>query len=150
MAGIVATSATTNNSGDTAVDKAVAGYLTSEQVALTTDPTGTSYAWTLSSPAGSSTAVLTSTSAASPKFTPDVEGLYAITCDVDGTQYVMRLSVVNIGTVATIGALRLQPLTDNQVPTPTTGQTLYYSSTQSSLAIKKTDGSVETLNTTSV
>ncbi len=151
MAGIVATSATTNNSASTAADSSVSGYLTGEQITLTTTPTGSSYAWTLSAPSGSTRAVLTSSTSSAPQFKPDVEGYYVVTVTVDSsTVYVLRIATVNVGTVSTIGATRLLPLADSQVSTPSTGVSLYYSSTQSSLAIKLTDGSVETINTTAV
>ena len=157
MAGIVATSATTNNSASTAVDTSVSGYLAGEAVTLTTDPAGSAYVWSLSVPSGSSSAILTgvndtgvSTSAA-PRFAPDVGGYYVISVPVATTPtYVMRLAAVNVGTVGTIGTLRLRPLADNQVTAPATGQTFYYSSTQASLAVKNTDNSVETINTTAV
>lgn len=150
MAGIVATSTTTNNSASTGVDTSASGYLTGESITLTTTPTGASYAWILSSPSGSSRAVLSSETSASPKFVPDVDGYYVVQCTVDSTLYILRIAAVNVGTVDTVGVRRLLPLTDAQVPTPSTGVSLYYSSTQSSLAIKLTDGSVETINTTAV
>lgn len=150
MAGIVATSATTNNSASTAVDSSVSGYLAGESITLTASPAGSSYAWVLSAPSGSTRAVLSSATSAAPKFTPDIDGYYVVQCTVDGTEYILRIAAVNVGTVDTVGVRRLLPLTDAQVATPSTGVSLYYSSTQSSLAIKLTDGTVETINTTAV
>lgn len=151
MAGIVATSVTTNNASTTAADSSVTGYVSGDAITLTTTPTGTSYAWTLSSPGGSERASLNDDDAASVRFIPDVEGFYVVTCTVSGsTVYVLRIEVAEIGEVNSISALRFQPLTDAQVPAPATGVTLYYSSTQSSLAIKLTNGNVETIDSTAV
>lgn len=151
MAGIIATSATTNNSASTAVDASVSGYIAGEAVTLTTTPTGSTYSWSLSVPSGSTRSVLTSDTASAPRFTPDVAGYYVITCTVNGsTVYVMRLAATALGSVGVIDALKLIPTSDASIPTPSLGATLYYSSTQSGLAIKLTDGSVETIDTTAV
>lgn len=151
MAGIIATSATTNNSGSTATDTSVTGYIAGEAVTLTTTPTGASYSWSLSVPSGSTRSILTSTTVAAPRFTPDVAGYYVITCTVDSsTVYVMRLAATALGSVGVIDALRFVPTSDASIPTPSLGVTLYYSSTQSSLAIKLTDGTVETIDSTAV
>jgi hypothetical protein len=151
MAGIVASSATTNNSGSTASDSSVSGYIAGERITLTTTPTGTSYAWTLSTPNGSERASLTADDEAAVSFVPDYEGYYVVTCTVSGSMvYVLRVAVSNIGAVNVVDAMRLVPLTDTQVPTPATGATLYYSSTQSALAVKLTNGTVHTLDITAV
>lgn len=151
MAGIVATSLTTNNSSTTSADSSISGYIAGEAITLTTTPTGTSYAWTLSVPGGSSRTSLTSDDASSSRFVPDVDGYYVVTCTVSGsTVYVLRIAVAAIGTVNSISALRAQPLTDAQVPTPATGVTIYYSSTQSALSFKDTAGDVFTIDSTAV
>jgi hypothetical protein len=151
MAGIVATSLTTNNASTTAADSSISGYVAGERITLTTTPTGTSYAWTLSSPGGSERASLNDDDAASVSFVPDVDGYYVVTCTVSGvTVYVLRIAVAVVGTVGVISALRFAPLADTQVPTPALGVTLYYSTTQSSLAVKLTNGSVETIDSTAV
>lgn len=145
MAGIVATSATTNNSASTATDTSVTGYLTGEEITLTTDPTGSSYSWTLSTPSGSTSAVLTSSAAtsAAPKFTPDSTGYYVITVTVDSaTVYVLRISAASVGTVADIGVARFAPLTNTQAPTPAAGAELFYSSTEDSFAAKMPDATI--------
>ncbi len=147
MAGIIATSITTNNSSSTSADKVVTGYLTGEQITLTTTPVGTAYEWILSSPSGSTNAVLNSSISPSPTFTPDIEGFYSLQCTVDLTLYLIRISTVNVGTVDTIGVLRLQPLSDAQCPTPPAGASLYFSSDFGALAFKRTDGSIESSRT---
>lgn len=143
MAGIVATSATTNNSGDTDPDKAVDGYLAREEVTLTTDPTGSSYSWTISAPSGSSRSRLSDTDGGAVRFTPDVDGFYVITCNVDGTLYILRLSAVEVGTVATIGPTRYQPLLNAQAPAPSSGRTFFYSEESGAMATKDPSGTVE-------
>jgi hypothetical protein len=151
MAGIVATSLTTNNSASTAVDTSVTGYLTGEAVTLTTTPTGSSYAWTLSAPGGSTRTRLNVDDMASVRFTPDVAGYYVITCTVSGvTVYVMRLAAISTGVVSTVDGLRLVPLEDTQVPTPSLGVTLFYSSDQDALSIKDSSGDVFTVDVTAV
>lgn len=145
MAGIVATSATTNNSGDTAADKSVSGYLTNEEITLTASPAGSSYSWSLSAPSGSSRAALTSTTDADPRFTPDVDGFYVVSLTVDGVEYVLRAAVVSTGVVATLGNTRYLPETNAQAPAPSSGVTLFYSSDSSSLAFKDTGGVVNQL-----
>lgn len=151
MAGIVATSVTTNNASDTAADKTVSGYLSGEEITLSADPSGSDYTWGLSVPVGSARTTLTSATSANPRFTPDVSGYYVVTVTVDSaTVYVMRLQSVNVGSVSTVGAVRVLQLTDDQVSAPPTGAALYYSTTQASLAIKRPDDSVETISTTVV
>lgn len=142
MAGIVATSATTNNSGDTAADKSVSGYLTNEEITLTASPAGSSYSWSLSAPSGSSRAALTSTTDADPRFTPDVDGFYVVSLTVDGVEYVLRAAVVSTGVVATLGNTRYLPETNAQAPAPSSGITVFYSSDESGLAFKDTGGTV--------
>jgi hypothetical protein len=128
----------------------VSGYLVNETITLTTTPTGASYAWTMSRPSGSS-ASLSASTGTGVTFRPDREGYYVITCTVGGsTVYVLRVGAVTIGNVITLSAHRFIPIADAQVPTPTSGVTLYYSSTQSSLAIKTTAGAVRTVDSTAV
>lgn len=151
MAGIIATSATTNNSASTGVDSSVSGYLTGEPITLTATPSGTVYSWVLSRPSGSARAVLTSATAAGPQFTPDVAGFYVAVLTLDATTtYVLRIQVVALGDALDVSTVRCMAITDAQAPTPATGANLYYSTTQNSLAIKKPDSSVETINTTAV
>lgn len=137
-------------SGDTAADKSVSGYLTNEQITLATSPTGSSYSWGISKPsAATSRSDLNDDDVASVKFTPDAQGYYVITCTVDvSTTYVIRINVAAVGTATDLSILRLSPVTDAQVPTPATGASIYYSSTQGALSAKLTDGSVVTIDTT--
>jgi hypothetical protein len=82
-------------------------------------------------------------------FTPDVEGVYLITVTVDGsTSYVIRIACVHISAVSTLGALRFIPIANAQVPTPSSGQTLFFSSDAGTLAVKRTDGTVHTIDQT--
>lgn len=151
MAGIKANSASfVMVDGDTAVDKSVTGRITNEQIVLTTTGSPASFAWALSKPAGSTVrASLSDTDDASVTLTPDVEGTYVVTCVVDGsTTYVIRIGVVNISAVSTLGALHFTPIANSQVPTPAVGRTVFFSSDAGALAEKRPDGSVHTLDVT--
>ena len=152
MAGILANSASVTHTSSTA-DDSNSGYLTSEKITLSVLPTATTHSWGLAAPSGSAAAksALSSTTAASPTFTPDIGGYYVITCTADGsTFYVMRLSITTAAVGVTQEALRFQPKADSAVTAPSSGVALYYSTTQSSLAIKLPDGSVKTVDTTVV
>lgn len=146
MAGILANSVTnTMTTGTT--DAAVTGYLSGEAVTLSTNPAGTDYVWALSRPSGSTTrSELTGTTGASVKFSPDVEGYYVVTCTVDSsTVYVLRISVLAIGSVADRSVIRLAPILDAQVPTPATGVSLFCRSSTGLLAFKDSTGTVTNL-----
>jgi hypothetical protein len=143
MAGILANSASqTMLAGATSADHAVSGYIALEEVVLSVTPTGSSYSWAIAKPSGSSArAALSSTTDASPTFTPDVAGFYTLTCVVDSvTTYVLRVAVSAIGEVSTIDAIRLVPILNAQVPTPATGRTIFSSSELNDLAQKLPDG----------
>jgi hypothetical protein len=146
MAGInaIAGSATHAASG---VDVAVSGFVTGETIALTAAPTGTDYQWALSAPSGSNAlrVGLAGTDEAAAAFTPDVAGLYAVSVVVDGTTYILRLSVTQLVQSYALEALRFSPVADSQVPTPATGVALYFSSTQGALTIKDTSGDTHTV-----
>lgn len=151
MAGIIATSATTNNSASTSADNSVSGYLTGESIVLTATPSGTTYEWVLSKPSTSARAVLSSASASGPTFTPDVAGTYVAVLTLDTTTtYILQIDVLELASALDVSTVRCVAITDAQCPTPSTGVNIFYSSTQASLAIKKTDGSVETIDTTAV
>lgn len=148
MAGILANSVSrTMLAAETAADKAVSGYITNEQITLTVSPTGTDYLWSQAKPAGSSArSDLSASTGASVVLTPDVEGYYLVTCIVDSTTtYVIRMAVVNISAVSTLGAMRLTPNEDAQIPTPPLGVTLYFSSDQSALCFKDSSGVVNVI-----
>ncbi len=153
MAGIKANSVSaTMGDGDTAVDKSVAGYITDEQVVLTTTPTGAAYSWGIAKPAGAtSRSDLSSTTVAAPTFTPDVPGYYVLDCVVDSTtSYVIRVNVTQVAIVTSYEAIRLAPKADADVPTPATGCAIYWSSTQDAAALKKSDGTIHTFDLTAV
>ena len=153
MAGILANSVTQTMSS-ASVDASQAGYLNAEQITLSTTPTGSSYAWSLSRPSGSIAArsALSSDSDAAPTFTPDVAGYWVISCLVDGTtSYVLRISVTSLAVQTSTQAFRLSPVTDSQVEAPTVGLALYCSSTQGNvLCVKDPDDVVYTVDVTAV
>lgn len=151
MAGIVATSVSTNNAADTDLDKSITGFLSGEQISLSVTPAPSSYLWRFTSPQGSSRAVLTGDAIASPKFTPDVAGYYLASVTVNSsTVYVLRVQVVSAGAAETVDGLRVLEITDAQAIAPATGVSIYYSTTQGSLAFKRANGDIETINTTAV
>lgn len=151
MAGILAVSASVTTPG-TDANNSVSGYVTGEQVVLSTVPTGSSYQWGQSIPSGSTPlrSALSASSGASVSFTPDVAGEYVIVCTVDGsTVYTMRLSVT-AATVQTVsGATRYAPVTDTSITAPATGAILYFSSstTPNKLSVKFPDNSIQRLTT---
>ncbi len=150
MAGILANSVTaTMSSGDTAVDKSVSGYIGNEQIVLTTSPAGSGYSWALSRPSNSTArSDLDDATAATPTFTPDVPGMYVVTVTVDSvTAYVLRIAVLSVA-VTRFGEVNLYlPIADSQVPTPTIGRAVYFSSTQNAMVEKRPDGTVHTFTT---
>jgi len=152
MAGIKANSVSvTMGDGDTAVDNSQAGYVVAEQITLSvTDGAPSSVSWGLSIPSASTAArsALSATTGTSVTFTPDVGGQYVVTANVDGTGYVLRISVTTSTVTALAGAIRFSPMTDTSVPTPALGVTLYYSSTQAAFSLKKDDGTVHTVDLT--
>ena len=153
MAGIIANSASvTIGAGSTSADNTQAGYLNQEQVTCSTTPTGSAYVWSLAKPSGAtSKSDLSSTTAASVTFTPDVAGYYVITCVVDSTTtYILRISVTDTVASTAREAIRLQPKTDAQIATPSSGVALYYSSDQGALCIKDAAGDVSTVDLTPV
>lgn len=151
MAGILAISASVPTPG-TAPSNVVAGYVTGEQIALSTTPTGSAYTWSLSFPAGSTPlrAGLTAATGATSAFTPDVVGEYVVGCVVDDTTtYVVRLSVTAATVTTVSGATRYLPVTDSSVAAPATGCVLYLSSstTPNKLSVKFPDNSIQRLTT---
>ena len=151
MAGILANSATASMvDGDTSADNAVSGYITGEQITLTvTDASPASVSWGQSLPAASSSSrsELDDDDVETVHFTPDVGGFYTITANVDGTTYVLRISVASVAQNTIEGSLGLQPLTDAQVPTPSSGVNLFCGSDHNSqLAIKSAAAIVSLLS----
>jgi hypothetical protein len=150
MAGILANSISkTMVAGDTSVNNSISGYVEDEQITLSTTPTGTTYQWGLSLPDGSTTAraSLSSTTAASPVFTPDLEGEYFITCTVDGTAYTLIATVLPVATSNSVQVVRLQGLANASVPAPTAASAinLYKPSDHSGPAYKDSTGTVRHL-----
>lgn len=148
MSGILANSVSkTMVAGDTAADNTTSGFIALEEVALSTTGTPVSYLWGLSKPSGSTArCALNSTTAASPVFTPDVQGYYVVTCVIDGTTtYILRVAVAQVADVTSLTTIRFLPIADASVPTPATGRTVYYSSTQSAMVEKRPDGTVHVI-----
>ncbi len=138
-------------SGATAPDNTATGYIVGEQITFTAYPAGSSYSWALARPSGATErSSLSDATSASVTLTPDIEGFYTLTCIVDGTTYVLRLAAVSVGVVSTLGALRLNPLLPEQVPTPSAGMTIFYSSQHSTLTAKDSAGNLLTLDMTAV
>lgn len=146
MAGILANSVSkTMVSGDTSATDIETGYVTGEKITLTTSPTGTDYEWELSIPSGSAAArsALSDTDVASPTFTPDVAGEYVVRVTVDSaTEYTCRLTVVAVTISVSTGGHRFLPVTNASVPSPSVGQSLYYSSDEGGLVTKDSAGTV--------
>jgi len=143
MAGILANSATqTMTGGDTAADKSVSGYVNSEQVVLSTTPTGTAYAWALGKPSGATArSDLTASTGASVSFTPDVAGYYVVTCTVDSTTvYVIRISVLDVSVTTTRQGIRMTPVAGATIPTPALGETLYWDDDVDRIRLKNSAG----------
>ncbi len=150
MAGILANSATvTMVDGDTAVDQNVTGYLMNEQITLsvTGSPTNTTWGQAIPSGSGAARTALSSSSGATQRFTPDVSGYYTITCNADGTMYVLRIQVLAIAQSVAREALRLLPMANSQVPTPQTGIALFCG-TDETLRFKDSTGTVYTVTAT--
>jgi hypothetical protein len=147
MAGIGAVSVTKTHAASTA-DAVTTGFLKNEQIALSADISGSGYAWSIALPSDSASgqAALDDATSATPKFTPDVAGFYTITVVVDGaTTYVLRIAVVAVGIARQLEALNFAPLTNAQVPTPSAGVTLYYSTDSTKLVVKDASGTVTPL-----
>lgn len=152
MAGIIATSVTTSLvAGDTSADKNVSGFIVGEKITLGLTAAGTTRTWSLGVPNGSAVArsALSDTDGATPYFTPDVAGYYVLTCLIDGTTtYILRIACAAEASVDQAGSIRFAPLSDATVPTPVAGATLYYSTDQSAMCVKLSNGDVMVLDTT--
>lgn len=142
MAGILANSASVTMVTGT-VDNTKSGYVVNEAITLTATPAGTDYIWAVSKPSGATArSDLSSSTATSSTIIPDVAGTYTIVCDVDGTDYVIRLTVAAVAVTSVANAHRLSPVTNTSVPTPALGETIFYSSTDSRLSKKNSSGVV--------
>lgn len=129
--------------GETSANNAASGFITAEQITLGTSPTGTVYSWGIAKPSGSTArGNLSDDDVAAPVFTPDIAGVWCLTCTVDGTPYTLRLTVTQLAESTALDALRLSPVADSAVPAPALGAVIYYSSTQDALVTKEPDGDV--------
>jgi hypothetical protein len=150
MSGITAQSATTTlASGSTQADNTTSGYVTKEQIVLGVTGSPVSVLWSLSKPYNSNPACsISDPYSLTPVLTPDKEGIYTISCVVDGaTQYILRISAVDTSAVSTISSIHLLPSQDVQIPTPRSGAIIFFSSDSNSLAVKLIDGTVEEIQT---
>ncbi len=154
MAGILANSAAEQMvAGDTSATNSRSGYIVGEQITLSVSPSASSYSWAQAIPSASAPARsrLSETDQSTAKFTPDVGGTYVVTCLVDGvTSYTLVLTVTNTAVVDLAEVLRLSPVRDSQVASPTLGLALYFSSTQDALTVKDPDGNLFTVDLTAV
>lgn len=150
MAGILANSATvTMVDGDTAVDKSVSGYLRNEQITLSVTGSPASFSWGISKPSGATArSSLNDLDVASVTFTPDVTGYYVITCNIGSTTYVIRIYVIDVALLSSIEGIRLAPVAAASIATPALGAVLFWNETTGLLSIKKTDGTVQTVDVT--
>jgi len=147
MAGISATSVSKTHAASTA-DATTSGFVSNEQVTLATSPAGAGYAWTIAIPSASSPAqsAIDDPTAASPKFLPDVPGLYLLQCVVDSaTTYILRIAVVAAAVARQGEAINFLPMANSQVPTPLVGITVFNSSDLPGMAKKDTAGTVTAL-----
>ncbi len=145
--GILANSASVTMTTSTS-DDVSSGYVTGEQIALSTNPSGTTYLWGWSIPSGSAAgrSALQSPTDPNPTFVPDQAGTYLLTCTVDTTTvYVLRVTVAAVSVSESAQVLRLSPVGDATVPPPAAGVCLYFSSTQNALVTKAPDGTVTVL-----
>jgi hypothetical protein len=144
MAGILGNSVSVVMTTST-TDQVESGYVTGEQILLSTNPAGLSYLWSASVPQGSAAgrSAIVGVTDPNPKIVPDVPGTYLITCLVNGaTFYQLRLTVVALSVSQSTQATRYSPVADASVPAPAAGVCLYYSSDQGGLVVKNPDGSV--------
>jgi len=149
MAGILANSASKTMTVGTA-DNAVSGYLEREQIVLTTNPTGTTYAWAIALPSGATSARsgLSAASGDSVTFTPESAGTYTVTCTVDGTtSYTIRVGCEPLAVVDSVDAVRFTQRADSTVTAPTNhaALALYNSTDQGGLVTKNYAGTVSPL-----
>lgn len=134
-------------SGDTDIDKAVEGYLARERITLTVTGSPDAVLWGLSKPNSSgSVSGIDAPTDPTCTFSPDVEGYYVVTCLVDGeTLYILRIAVVQVTSISTVGAFRLAPVAEVSVPAPASGATVFYSLDRHAVVAKASDGSITTL-----
>lgn len=140
MSGITASAASkVLLAGSTSTDKSLGGFVTGEMVTLGVTPSGTSYTWGQSFPAGSSQAraALSATTGATVSFVPDVSGVHVITVLVDGTDsYTLRLAVTSTAISQLTECIRQTPKANASVPVPAIGLTSFFSDELSQLAVK--------------
>ena len=131
----------------TTADNSVSGYITAEQITLAASPTGTTYSWTLSKPAGSAArCALNDDTAAGPTFVPDAAGDYVVGVTVDSaTTYVVRINCTQVATTTPYEAVRMSPKSDTQITAPSVGGAVFYSSTSGLLSMKRSDATIRSL-----
>ncbi|MHC4648224.1 MAG: hypothetical protein ACYTBJ_22420, partial [Planctomycetota bacterium] len=109
------------------------------------------YLWTQAVPDASAearSALKGAVTGASVRFTPDVAGIYSVTCTVDGsTTYVLRIDVVALAVTRFADASRFPQRANATVPAPTTGSALFHSEEEGGLSVKTPGGTVTPLTT---
>lgn len=148
MSGITAVSATKSvDAGSTTVDNSVIGFVSKEQISLGLTGSPTTALWSISKPINSgSYCTISDENSVNPVFTPDVEGIFTVSCLVDGsTTYILRFSIVNIAVTSAISAIHFLPCLNSQIPTPSSGVTVFFSSESGQMSKKSTNGTVSAL-----
>lgn len=145
MSGITAISATkTLGAGDTISDNTVSGFVSKEQISLGITGSPIDALWSISKPSTSSSACkLDDVTSLRPKFSPDVDGVFVVSCLVDGsTTYILRFAITNTAVTSAISAIHFLPCLNSQIPTPSSGVTVFFSSDSGVMSQKLTNGTV--------
>ena len=135
------------DAGSSSPVNTASGFLTKEQISFGLTGSPMSAIWSLSKPSTSGSACsIIGASSLNPVLTPDTEGVYVVSCLVDGsTTYVLTLSIVASSSVSTISALHLLPADPVQIPTPRSGATVFFNLLTSEIAAKYPDGNIVNL-----
>lgn len=146
MAGILANSLSQTMVGAGAPDASQAGYITGEQIVLTTNPAaaGATYAWVLAKPSGGTiSSALSDATLAAPVFTPDVAGFWVVTVLYNGTTaYVLRLSVTATAAITVAEAIRVPPKAEAAIAVPPVGEVVFFSASALRWRVKDSLGVV--------
>lgn len=146
MSGITAQSASRSVlAGGTSPTNTASGFLTKEQISFGITGSPLSAVWSVSKPHNSGTYVnISNAISLNPVLTPDKEGVYVISCLVDGvTTYTLTLGVVESSVVSTISSIHFLPCFNVQITAPRSGYTLFYSIENDGLSVKLPDDSVK-------
>lgn len=147
MRGILAVSVTKVMS-TTTPDEVASGFLAGEKITLTAiddDNPIASAQWCISVPQGvrADRARLIPSGQNSVTFTPEkgCNNIYVVTAKINYSElFVLRIDVSSVSSSVSFSSIRLQDVTESQVPTPISGATLFFD--DGDLKIKYSDGSV--------